>query len=102
MLPRRPPGSQWRLKRLLLPPLGAYEAEDYAGAFFGFRDVYERDPVHTKTTAAHLMAGKALYRHGDHQAAIDLLQEFIREYSSSRYREEAERVIAAAQDRPGA
>ncbi|MDE2771357.1 MAG: ABC transporter substrate-binding protein [Bacteroidota bacterium] len=76
--------------------LGAYEAEDYAGAFFGFRDVYERDPVHTKTTAAHLMAGKALYRHGDHQAAIDLLQEFIREYSSSRYREEAERVIAAA------
>lgn len=91
-----PPRQSVEVEEAFSAALGAYEAEDYAGAFFGFRDVYERDPVHTKTTAAHLMAGKALYRHGDHQAAIDLLEEFIREYSSSRYREEAERVIAAA------
>ncbi len=91
-----PPKQLGDVEEAFAVALGAYEAEDYAGAFFGFRDVYERDPVHTKTTAAHLMAGKALYRHGDHQAAIDLLEGFIREYSSSRYRGEAERVIAAA------
>ncbi len=91
-----PLGESADVEEIFAAALAAFEGENYAEAFFGFRDVYERKPVHVKTTAAYLMAGKSLYRHGDHQAAIDLLEEFTREYSSSRYRDEAERVIAAA------
>lgn len=77
--------------------LNAFESGDYASAFYGFRNVYERIPVHVKTTAAYLMAGKSLYRNGDYLAAIQLLGEFQTQYPTSQYTEASERLQVMAQ-----
>jgi len=76
--------------------LDAFKSGNYLAAYAGFRDVYEKVPVHTKTTVAHLMAGKSLYRLSDYVLTVDLLEEFIVEYPSSNFVEEATRLIAAA------
>ena len=76
--------------------LSAFEAEDHGLAARRFRFVYDSYPLHRKTTAAILMAGKALYRAGDPQAAIDLLTEFRRSYPTSSYLDEADQTIRFA------
>ena len=74
----------------------AFESQEYEAAYRGFMDAFQTEPVHTRTTAALLMAGKALYRMGDYAQALDLLATFHREYSSSRYLQEASQVMAYA------
>ncbi len=76
--------------------LRAFESQDYAVAFYGFREVYELDPAHLKTTAAYLMAGKALYRLGNYLPAIELLEDFRAQYPTSRYLLEAASLIRAS------
>ena len=76
--------------------LQAFESADYDLAYDRFRTVYERSPLHRKTTAATLMAGKALYRRGAYSECIDLLSAFRTQYRSSSYLMEAERLIAYA------
>lgn len=71
----------------------AFEAEDFGMAYRRFRLAFEAYPLHRKTTAAHLMAGKALYRNGEYQAAADLLAAFIRQYPTSSYVGEAQRTL---------
>ncbi len=77
--------------------LDAFNARDYGMAYRRFRIVYEAYPLHRKTTAAIVMAGKALYREGDYQRAADLLEEFIRAYPTSSYLDEARRTLGFAQ-----
>lgn len=74
----------------------AFESEEYGAAYRGFMEVYNRAPVHSKTTAALLMAGKSLYRSGDFAQSLSLLKEFHRTYPSSRYMEEVSQVMAYA------
>ncbi len=76
--------------------LRAFESQDYALAFYGFRDVYELEPVHLRTTAAYLMAGKSLYRLGNYLPAIELLEDFGTQYPTSRYLSEASSLIIAS------
>lgn len=76
--------------------LASFESEEYAVAFYGFRQLYERVPEHSKTTAALLMAGKALYRLGEYEPCIELLGTFRTRFPSSSYLQEAERVSAFA------
>ncbi|HYE95871.1 MAG TPA: penicillin-binding protein activator [Rubricoccaceae bacterium] len=54
-----------------------------AGRDFGYN---------ARTTAALLMAGKALYAAGDTDGAVSALTTLLRQYPHSRYTEEAERV----------
>ena len=77
--------------------LRAFESENYEYAFFLFKSVYDQVPEHTRTTAAYLMAGKSLHRHGDHGAVIELLEKFMTQYPTSSYRDEASSLIARAQ-----
>lgn len=79
----------------------AFEEGDYGMAYRRFRLVYESYPLNRKSTAALLMAGKALYRDGEYGQAIDLLNTLIRRYPSSGYLDEARRVIELAQRRGG-
>ncbi|MCY4159397.1 MAG: ABC transporter substrate-binding protein [Bacteroidetes bacterium] len=74
--------------------LDAFEVGEYNDALRAFTYVYEEMPVHIKTTAAYLMAGKSLYRLGDYLASIELLEEFKAQFPSSRYTEEATHLIA--------
>lgn len=67
----------------------AFVAGDYGMAYRRFRLVYEAYPLNTKTTAAVLMAGKALYRDGAYADAADLLGQFVEQYPSSSYTGEA-------------
>lgn len=75
----------------------AFDEEDYETAYRRFRLVYEAYPLHRKTTAATLMAGKALYRDGEYQRAIDLLSAFLQLYPTSSYLDEAEHTLRFAQ-----
>lgn len=77
--------------------LDAFEEGDYGMAYRRFRLVYETYPVHRKTTATMLMAGKALYRDGNFDRAIDLLNRLIRRYPTSGYLDEARRVVDLAE-----
>lgn len=79
--------------------LQAFESEDYAAAYLDFRVVYEQYAVHRKTTAALLMAGKALYRNRDYAGAVELLTAFLRDYPTSGYREAAGRTLGFAQQK---
>ncbi|MDE2958034.1 MAG: ABC transporter substrate-binding protein [Bacteroidota bacterium] len=74
----------------------AFESREYEVAYRRFVDVFNREPVHTRTTAALLMAGKALYRMGDYARALEVLGSFHRDYPTSRYLREASQVMAFA------
>ena len=76
--------------------LVAFESGEYGPAYTGFMEVFNRQPEHPKTTAALLMAGKALYRMGDYSEALNLLEKFHSTYSTSQYLEEASRLMAYA------
>lgn len=77
--------------------LAAFEDADYRRALDYFERVYERRPVHTRTTAALVMAGKALYRSGEYARCLDLLRDFERQYPASRYGSEAGRLRVYAE-----
>src|SRR5690606_1733729 len=70
---------------------------DYATAYRRFRSIFDGDrPLNRRTTAAHLMAAKALYRDGQYQEAADLLETFVERFPTSGYLEEARLTIDAA------
>ena len=79
--------------------LDAFEDGDYGMAYRRFRLVFETYPLHRKTTAAMLMAGKSLYRDGNLGRAVDMLETFMQRYPTSGYIDEAERVIDLAESR---
>ncbi len=79
--------------------LQAFEAENYAIAYQQFREVYERFRLHRKTTAAMLMAGKALYRNREYDRAEEVLSRFLRDYPTSGYRTDAGRTLGFAQQK---
>ncbi|WP_040605743.1 ABC transporter substrate-binding protein [Salisaeta longa] len=72
--------------------VAAFEAGNYQDAFERFRLVAEY-PVNQRTTAALLMAGRALYRQGKYRQAQTWLNRLLRQYPSTSYRDEAERVL---------
>lgn len=76
--------------------LEAFEEGDYGMAYRRFRLVVRDYRLHRKTTAALLMGGKARYRQGEYAEAIETLQTLVNEYPTSRYRDEAQRVIRFA------
>lgn len=74
----------------------AFDAGDYGLAYRRFRlatDSYEFNRI---TTAALVMASKALFREGRYEDAARLADSFVRNYPTSRYRTEAELVRAYA------
>lgn len=75
----------------------AFEQEDYGMAYRRFRLVYETYPLNRKTTAAILMAGKALYREGAYQRAVDLMEALRTQYPTSSYTGEAQRMQGFAE-----
>lgn len=79
--------------------LEAFEDGDYRSAYQRFSFIYEHYAFNRTTTAAILMAGKALYRDGRYQQATDLLAEFVDLYPTSGYVDEAQRVRELAQAR---
>lgn len=81
--------------------LQAFEEGDYGMAFRRFRLVYDNYVLNRKTTAAQLMAGRALYRAGRYQEAVDLLAAFVEQYPTSSYLDEARATIAHAREQLG-
>lgn len=79
--------------------LEAFEEGDYGMGFRRFRMVYDTYPLNRKTTAALLMAGKALYRSGEYDQAIRVLETLLENYSTSGYLDEARRVIGFSRER---
>ncbi len=76
----------------------SFEAGDFSMAYRRLRVVYSTFSVNRKTTAAYLMAGKALYREGDYAAAIDHLSRFETRYPTSGFRDEARATLARARE----
>ncbi|MBO6574797.1 MAG: ABC transporter substrate-binding protein [Rhodothermales bacterium] len=76
--------------------LQAFEAEEYADAAAEFSRVAAAFPLHANTTAAAFMHARALYRVGAWERAGGAFESFIREYPTSRYVTEAERMRGLA------
>ncbi|PSQ69754.1 MAG: amino acid ABC transporter substrate-binding protein [Bacteroidetes bacterium QH_2_67_10] len=81
--------------------LEAFEAGDYEMAVQRFDVAAGSYPLHQTTTAAALMAAKALYRLGEYARADERLSRFLREYPSSGYVGEARRVRGYARQQLG-
>ncbi len=77
----------------------AFDEGDYGMAFRRFRIVYSTYPLNRKTTASLLMAGKSLYRAGEYEDAVDVLNTLITRYQTSGYVQEARRVMEFARER---
>lgn len=77
--------------------VAAFERGAYSVANQRFELVNDYN-VNRKTTAALLMSGKALYRMERYRDAINRLQTLLDRYPRTTYRDEANAVIAAAQD----
>ncbi len=77
----------------------AFEEGDYGMAYRRFRLLNQIHELNRKTTAALLMAGKALYRDGQYERSIEVLTELQRTYPTSSYLEEARRTIDLAEQR---
>lgn len=80
----------------------AYDDGDFGMAARRFQLVINSYELNSRTTAAWVMAGKALYQAGDYQEAADLLSEFVNIYPQSRYVQEARTLLAYARDYAGA
>ena len=76
----------------------AWGSEDYATAFTEFQAVLSA-PKNRRTTAATLMAGRALLTTERYGEAVGLLASFIDRYPESRYAEPAKRTLDLARDR---
>lgn len=76
--------------------LTAFEDGDYGVAERYFSQVYEDYPLHRRTTAAMLMAGKALYRLGSYPEAAAVLEDLTSTYPSSRYIGPAQQTLEYA------
>ncbi len=72
----------------------AFDEGDYGMAYRRLRLVYEQHPLHRRTTAAYLMAGKALYRSGEARQAAGVLRALVERYPESRYAPEASALLA--------
>lgn len=81
--------------------LTAFDEGDYGMAYRRFRLVYESYPLNRYTTAALLMAGKALYREAAYEDAIDLLTQFVDQYPTSSYTGAAQLTIDRAREAVG-
>ncbi len=77
--------------------LDAFEEGNYGMAYRRFRIAYRDYALNPKTTAALLMAGKALYREGRYADAVAVLQQLVDGYATSGYLGEAERVLGFAE-----
>jgi ABC-type branched-subunit amino acid transport system substrate-binding protein len=78
--------------------LDAFDEGDYGMAYRRFRLVFEVYPLNRQTTAALLMAGRALYRQAAYAEAIDLLTRFIDQYPTSSYTGAARSTIRRARE----
>lgn len=72
--------------------LAAYRQGEYDEAARRFRRVIDYPP-NQRTTAALLMAGRALYQLEAYDMAADVLRTLRRRYPTSRYRDEAREVL---------
>ncbi len=78
--------------------LRAYEVGSYEDAARAFRQVLE-GAFNQRTTAAHLMLGKAAYAEGDFAGAVSAMTDFVREYPKSRYLDAARALRREAEAR---
>lgn len=81
--------------------LEAFDEGDYGMAYRRFRLVYANYDLNRKTTAAYLMAGKALFRQGEYARAVDVLTELRDRFPTTSYLDEAQEVLARARERMG-
>lgn len=78
--------------------LRSYEVGSYEDAARAFRQVIE-GAFNQRTTAAHLMLGKAAYAGGDFADAVSAMTDFVREYPRSRYLADARALRLEAESR---
>lgn len=74
----------------------AYVAEDFDAAVKSFERIIRDFPLNQRTTASHLMKGKAQLRNGDGLEAARTLRSFLASFPESSYRADAEYNLGLA------
>ncbi len=78
--------------------LRAFRAGDFGAAHSAFQRVIREYDFNQRTTAAHLMSGKALFAGGDAEGAISEMTAFIAAFPRSRYVADARDLRRSAMD----
>ncbi len=65
--------------------LHLYRQNDIKGGLDMFNSLLHQEPMHQRTTAAYVMAGKSLLKLKQYNASATLLQEFLKMFPDSRY-----------------
>jgi branched-chain amino acid transport system substrate-binding protein len=69
-----------------------YQSGDYIQAYQRFYKTINEFPLHRKTTAAYMMAGKTLFNQGKYGDAANTFQTLLNRYPDSKYVTEARRL----------
>jgi len=71
-----------------------FKQNKYSDAFTIFDFLLNQKPIHQRTTAAYLMAGKTLYRMKQYNASVILMNEFLKNYPYTNYISDVYYLIA--------
>ncbi|MDI6766000.1 MAG: ABC transporter substrate-binding protein [Bacteroidota bacterium] len=74
--------------------LHLYRQNDIKGALDIFNFLLQQEPIHQRTTAAYIMAGKSLIKLKQYNASGALLQEFLKMFPDTRYTNDVRYSIA--------
>ena len=69
-----------------------YQSGDFAQAYQRFYKTINDFPLHRKTTAAYMMAGKTLFNQGNYADAANIFQQLLNRYPDSKYVSEARKL----------
>ncbi len=70
-----------------------YAQKNFTGAYESFQRIFQQIPHNQRTTAAMIMGAKALFQQQQYDASVALLKNFLDEFPSSVYAEDAHYTI---------
>ncbi len=71
-----------------------FRERKYSEAFTIFNFLLNQKPIHQRTTAAYLMAGKTLYCMKQYNSSVILMNEFLKKFPYTNYRGDVFYIIA--------
>jgi ABC-type branched-subunit amino acid transport system substrate-binding protein len=81
-------------ERLFQDAMKAFESQNYAQAEDGFLRIVNQAEVSHRTSAAYLMAAKAMYHRSAYRSSADLLRRFLDRFRRSEYIDDAHYTLA--------
>jgi len=82
------------MEQVFQDALRLFEEKNYRQAENGFLRIVNQPDVSHRTTAAYLMAAKAMYHQSEYRSSADLLRRFLSRFRDSEYIDDAQYTLA--------